>query len=168
MRDPRTGVVRQVGTDTIPSVSPNLIFKKAPVKAELAVEMLAPSEGRKMRAFWGRDDDGSWRGQVEDIGRGNEVSPYTFIRVLDDDQINLRDVAELTGGMADRYEGAVERDHQGFEDESYFDILKERLDQNAYKARVMKQDFEAGMKLYFGDNWRAVARVMFPNGKPRL
>lgn len=168
MRDPRTGRVLEVGTDTTRSVSPNLIFKKAPVKAELAVEMLMPQAGRKMRAFWGRDADGEWRGKAEDIGQGQEVSPYTFIRVLDDQEVHLRDVAEITGAMADGYTAAVERDHQDYEDSDYYDRLSGRLQELLENARVMRRDFEAGMKLYFGEEWRDVARKLFPKGRPGI
>ena len=163
--------MREVGTATIRSVSPHLIFRKPAVKSELVMEVITPTEGRKMRAFYGRDgDSGQWRGQVEDIGDVNDagVSPYAYIRVLDDEAVSLRDVTEMTEGMADRYGGAVERDHKDFDEGNLYSRLNTRLEELQYNANEMKRDFEAGMRMFFGANWPEVAKELFPQGAPRL
>ena len=164
--DPRSGRERPVGLDNVRSASALNIFKKAPVKAELAVEIMAPTEGRKMRAYWGRDPDGSWRGNTVDIGHVNDVSPYAYIRVLDDEHVNLSDVTEMTEGMAENYEAAIERDHQTFEEANYTQLLKERMEELQYNTDELKKDFAAGMQLFFGDKWMDVAKQLFPKGAP--
>lgn len=164
--DPRKGVELPVGTGTVRSASSLNIFKKAPVKAELAVEVLAPSGGRKIRAFYGREGDGSWRGRVEDIGHSSENNPYAFIRVLDDEVVNLDDVENITGEMALGYEQAIERDRQERYEEDLYNQLAARLEELQYNTREMKKDFEAGMQAFFGEKWRDVAKELFPNGRP--
>ena len=164
--DPMAGRTLPVGTDNVRSASALNIFRKPAVKAELAVEVMAPEGGRKLRAYWGREDDGNWRGQTVDIGHVNDVSPYAFIRVLDDEHVNLSDVTEITEEMADSYEGAIERDHQDYEEADYFKLLKERLEELQYNTDELKKDFETGMRCFFGDKWQDVAKAMFPNGAP--
>lgn len=166
MRDPRTGKRMEVGLSNTRSASSLNVFKKAPVKAELAVEMIMPTDGRKMRAFYGREPDGSWRGQVEDIGSVTEANPYTFIRVLDDEVVDLADVEDITGEMALSYDGAVEGDRREWDEEDLYKKLDNRLKELQYNANELKKDFEAGMKLFFGDGWREVAKEMFPKGRP--
>ena len=158
-----------VGTDTVRSASVLNVFKKAPVKAELAMEVTMPAAGgRKMRAFYGREADGSWRGQVEDIGHLYENSPYAYIRVLDDEVVGLRDVHEITGDMSDRYEAAIERDHQDWDDADLYKKLDSRMQELKYNLDEMRKDLEAGFKLFFGDQWESVAKELFPAGRPRI
>lgn len=174
MRDPASGMRSDllkgtelpVGTDTVRSASALNIFKKPPIKAELAMEVLAPSGGRKLRAFYGREPGGSWRGRVEDIGYSTENNPYAFIRVLDDEVVNLADVENITGEMALGYEQAVERDREERYEEDLYNQLASRLEELQYNTREMKKDFEAGMHAFFGANWREVAQELFPGGKP--
>ena len=170
MRHPKTGRVLPVGTDTIRSANIGNIFKKPPIRAELAGEWLMPTEGRVMRAYYGREPDGSWRGQVEDIGHVNDpgISAFASIRVLDDEEVSLRDVNEMVGEMVENYALAVERDHQDFEEEEYARLLKMRLEALRDNIREMRRNFEAGMKLFFGPNWRVAAKQLFPEGRPKI
>lgn len=164
--DPQAGRETPVGQDNVRSAHVQNIFRKPPVKAELAVEVMADAGGRKLRAYWGRDGDGSWRGKTVDIGHVNDVSPYAYIRVLDDEHVNLDDVAEMTEEMAEGYEQAIERDHQDYEEANYTQLLKERMQELQYNTDELKKDFAAGMQLFFGDKWMDVAKQLFPKGAP--
>lgn len=169
MRDPNTGqrVQMDVGTETINSAYTGLIFRKPTLRSELVVEAIEPNNGgRKVRGIYGREGDGSWRGKVEDLGHASQNSPYTFIRVLDDEQINLRDAQEMLGQQADSYDGQVERDQNEWDEANLYDRLNERLQELQGNTQELKKDFEAGMRLFFGDNWETVALELFPQGKP--
>lgn len=168
MRDPQTGqrVEMSVGTETLRSSYPEHIFRKPALESELVVEATMPNRGgHKMRALYGRDADGSWRGKVEDIGHVSENSPYTYIRILDDQQISLRDATEIMGEQADSYETQVDhdKDDSGFWDEAdLYKLLSNRLQQLQGNIGEMKKDFASGMQAFFGDDWQRIAQELFP------
>ena len=123
----RRGDELQVGTDTIRTPHLNTIVRKAPVKAEIAGEWIGPVGGRKLRSFYGSDADGSWRGRVVDVGHVNENSPYCYIKVLDDKQIEVSDLPEIAGEMSEGYLKALIADRRVYEDENYYQLLKAHL-----------------------------------------
>ena len=102
MRETRKGEVMQVGTDTIRSSDAHLIFKKPAPRADLVMETIAPVGGRRHRAVYGRDPDGTWRGTVEDVGHVSESSGFALIRIVEDHDLDISAAAEMTEEMEDR------------------------------------------------------------------
>ena len=141
------GDIREVGSNTVHSASPLNIFRKGPVKAEIAGEWIASEEGRKVRAFYGREPDGEWRGQVEDIGHTNETSPFAFIRILDDEAIGLTAVEDMAGEMSESYARAILEDHRVEEDENYYQLLRAHLTRMLEVKQEMRKNLRAGMAL---------------------
>lgn len=148
MSDPRRGRIWSVGADTIRSPHSNLIFKKGPVKAELAGEWISSKNGRRVRAFYGRDQDGQWRGQAVDVGGASDAdtSPYCYIRILDDREISLAAVTDMVGEMDRNYLEAVTRDRRVYEDENYYQIVKAWLSEMLEARREARLNLEAGME----------------------
>lgn len=144
----RTGDRLQVGTDTTRSPHSNLIFRKGPVKAEIAGEWMGPAGGRKLRGFYGRDADGHWRGQLEDIGHVTMdagVSPYCYIRVLDDEVITLDSAEDMAGEMNEAYLRAVVNDRRVYEDTNYYQLVRSWLSEMLEAKREARLNLEAGM-----------------------
>jgi hypothetical protein len=84
-----------------------------------------------------------------DIGHATEVSPYAYIRILDDEHVNLGDVAEITGEMEDSYTATLEP-----VSEDIYPKAKMRMEQLLEAKREAARDFAAGMDLLFGHGWR--------------
>jgi hypothetical protein len=165
MRDPatgkaiytRTGDVVDNGGNTAKTISANLIFKEPEMKTEIAMEVTSQVGGRKMQIQAGRDGDGHWRTRAVDIGHVTEVSPYAMIRVMDDEQINLSDVAEITEQMTDNYLQGVQQDLNKFDEIDIKEYAKERMEELQEIQREMRADFCAGMLHLFGEGWRDLA-----------
>lgn len=150
MRETRKGDVYQVGTDTIRSSDPHLIFKKPAPRADLVTEVMGPRGGRRLRAVYGRDPDGTWRGTVEDIGHTNESSGFALIRILDDREVDLRGAAEMTEEMDENYARAITGDHQAHEDENLTRVLANHLEQVLERKKQERYTRRAGMRALRG------------------
>jgi hypothetical protein len=146
MRETRKGEVFQVGTDTTPSPDPHLRFRKPPPRADLVVESIAPVGGRRHRAVYGRDPDGTWRGTVEDVGHVSESSGFALIRILDDSSLDMAAAAEMTEEMDANYALALVSDHQAHEDENYTRLLANYLEQLLERKRQERYTRRAGMR----------------------
>lgn len=146
MADPRVGQVREIGPDHVRSAHPLNLFRRGPIKAEVAGEWIDHREGRKVRAYWGRDQDGEWRGRIEDIGHANESSPYAFIRVLGDEQISMDAVHYWSQEQADRFLKACESDHQDYEDESYRALLIEYMERVLAAKKQMRANVNKALE----------------------
>ena len=146
MRETRKGDVVQVGTDTIRSSDPHLIFKKPAPRADLVTEVMGPLGGRRLRAVYGRDPDGSWRGTVEDVGHVNESSGFALIRILDDRALGMASAAEMTEEMDEGYARAVLSDHQAYEDENYTRLLANHLERLLERKKQERYTRRAGMR----------------------
>lgn len=146
MRETRKGEVFQVGTDTIRSSDARLIFKKPPPRADLVTEVMGPVGGRRLRAVYGRDPDGSWRGTVEDIGHTSESSGFALIRILDDQAVDLASAAEMTEEMDENYARAILNDKQAYEDADITRMLANHLEQVLEKKRQERITRRVGMR----------------------
>jgi hypothetical protein len=145
VEETRTGDVFEVGQNTIRSPHPNLIFKKPPPRAEIAGEWMGPLGGRRLRAVYGRDPDGSWRGTVEDVGHTNDSSGFALIRILDDAQVGLPAVQEMTAEMDEKYLLSLIDDKRQFEDENLVRALANHLEQVLDRKRMERRTRRAGM-----------------------
>lgn len=146
MEETRKGDQIEVGTNTIRSPYPNLIFKKAPVRAEIAGEWMGPVGGRRLRSVYGRDPDGTWRGTVEDVGHVSESSGFALIRIMDDREVALDSVQEMTEEMDEQYAKAVLDDRRAHEDENYTRLLANHLEQLLDRKRMERRTRRAGMR----------------------
>lgn len=148
MRDPHTGRRWTIGDDTIHSPHSNLIFRKGPVKAEIAGEWIQATGGRKVRGFYGRDADGTWRGEAEDIGDSNDASPYAYIRILADKDMSLAGVEDMVGSMNENYLKALVDDPETYENEDLYQKTMDWLNEVRTARREARLDLEAGMAFY--------------------
>lgn len=147
MHETRTGDVLPVGTDTVRSPDAHLIFKKAPPKTDLVMETIGPVGGRRLRAVYGRDPDGSWRGTVEDVGHVNETNGFALIRIMDDHEVGLSAAGEITEEMDVNYLEALMRNRQAFEDENITRLLANHLEQVLERKRQERHTRRAGMRV---------------------
>lgn len=150
MDDPRTGRTWQIGTDTVPSPHPNLIFRKGPVKAEIAGEWIQSKGGRKVRGYYGRDADGQWRGQAQDIGDVNDagVAPYAYIRILADKNISLDGAEDISGQMNESYLRALVSDPHTYEDDNLYNATVAWLNEVREAHREARLNLAAGMRAF--------------------